>query len=68
MSDYSHDRRVVPLNGGASFQVPHGNHHWIVRQENGVWNTYTHWGALCEEASNKATADDAIHAVIGDPE
>lgn len=67
MSAYSNDPRVVRISD-SEYWLPDGGTRWRVRFEGGGWQAYDQYDQFCEDASRMATADEAIAALIGEPQ
>jgi hypothetical protein len=61
---YTDDVRVRQISG-SEYRLPDRGGEWVVLRENDRWNAYDQVGVYCPAASNKDSADEAIHAVIG---
>lgn len=67
MTSYQDDRRVQQVSG-TEYWLPDQDGRWTVVRVNGMWNSYNQDGTYVEECSGKASANDAIRAIIGDPQ
>lgn len=70
MSTYDNDPRVTPNPDGKSWRVFDGyNLWWTVLQckDRGLWYATVEYGAVSPNGHGKATRDETIHALIGDP-
>lgn len=64
---YDNDPRVVSIDGD-TYWLPNGKTRWTIRREGGEWNAYNQDGDFCKDASRMGSADEAIAAVVGDPQ
>jgi hypothetical protein len=67
MSIFKNDLRVQRVSD-TEYHLPDDGGHWTVQLEDGQWNAYDQVSVGYDGASSKTTADDAIRAIIGDPQ
>lgn len=66
MSLYGNDRRVTRI-GDREYEIHSASGRWMVEFDADAWQSYDPLGRWSETASQMATADGAIFAIIGDP-
>jgi hypothetical protein len=67
---YARDQRVRQESAGV-YRLPNEDGEpgeWTILRENNLWNAYDQRGVYCRSASGKATPEEAIAVVIGEPE
>jgi len=67
---YATDVRVRQVSAG-EYRLPNEDGEpgeWTILRENDRWNAYDQRGVYCRAASAKATPEEAIAVVLGDPQ
>jgi hypothetical protein len=66
---YARDLRVIWRSEQQVFELPDGEGGWTVywHADLGTWHGRNQEGTWCAEVSHRATADETIHAILGDP-